>query len=200
MRRKLVILVLFTALLCLCTYAGLVLREQRAIAAQVIRLHIVANSDSEADQTLKLQVRDALLPRLAELTDHCQSKTEAEAALQSALPELQALAMQVTAGHGNHERVSVTLTQEGFPRRDYDTFSLPAGQYSALRVELGSAKGHNWWCVIFPALCAPATGEELVEAAQTSGMSTEQTDLITGETVTVELKFRFLDWLRALFG
>lgn len=200
MRRKLAILFLITILSCFCTYAWLVQSEQRALAAQMIRLHVVANSDSDGDQALKLRVRDAVLQSVTRLTAGCADREAAEAALWESLPTIRQTAERVVAESGAAQAVSVQLGTESFPRRDYDTFSLPAGDYRTLRVTLGSGTGHNWWCVAFPALCLPATTETFITAAEEAGLSSEQTDLLSGGETTVELKFRLLDWLRERFG
>lgn len=200
MRRRITILFLITVLSCLCTYAYLVQSEQRAIAAQLIRLHVVANSDDDADQSLKLCVRDEVLRRVTALTADCADRAEAEAVLRENLPQLRLAAERTLADGGAAQQVAVRLCTESFPRRDYDTFSLPAGDYLTLRVTLGRGEGHNWWCVAFPALCLPATTETFITAAEESGLSSEQTDLLSGGDTAVELKFRVLDWLRDLLG
>lgn len=199
MRRKIAILCLLAVLVCLCTYAYLVQSEQLAVASRLVRLHVVANSDTEADQAVKLTVRDRILPVVERLCADCQTQAQALAALQKGLPELKQAAAAALEDCGAPSDVRVSLTTEAFPRREYDTFSLPAGRYAALRVRLGRGEGHNWWCVAFPALCLPASSEELVSAASLAGFSEEQTDLLTGESFDVTLKFRVLDWLQALF-
>lgn len=199
MRRKLTILGIITFILCLCTYAYLIESEQQDIAGRLIRLHVVANSDSSEDQAIKLAVRDRILPIISSLTDGCTSQADASIALLNGLPTIRKTAEQTLLENGSTQTVTVSLLQEQFPRRDYDTFSLPAGTYEALRITIGQGDGHNWWCVAFPSLCLPATTEEFIAAAETSGLSSEQTDLLTGEDVTVELKFRFLDWISFLF-
>lgn len=171
--------------------------EQRALAARLIRLHVVAASDDSADQARKLQVRDALLPRIEALTESCADAASAAAALRAALPALQGLAAEAL---GTGEPVTADLETESFPRRDYDTFSLPAGPYRALRVTLGAGQGHNWWCVAFPALCLPASLEDFQESAARAEFSEDEIALMTEENRNAEFKFRLLDWLSALFA
>ena len=120
--------------------------------------------------------------------------------VEAGLPEIRAAAEKQLAGEHRSDPVSVSLTEEQFPRRDYETFSLPAGTYEALRVTLGSGAGHNWWCVAFPALCLPATTEEFTEAASAAGMTADQVELVTEDSERVRLKFRLLDWISDLFG
>ncbi len=199
MRRKLIVLGLVTMIVCLCLFAHLVETEQRDLAGRLIRLHIVASADTPQAQSRKLAVRDALLPVIARLTEDCPDQQAAAAAIRKGLPELAAAADDTLSAMGCAESVSVRLGYEYFPRRSYDTFSLPAGRYETLRVVLGEGLGHNWWCVAFPALCLPATAEEFVEAAEFAGFSEEQRDLLCGESVETTLKFYLLDWFSVLF-
>lgn len=199
MFRKYVLLVCSALVFCLCAFSLRVAGEQRALAARLIRLHVVAASDEPADQVRKLRVRDALLPRIAALTANCQDADAAARALARALPGLEALAAGTLKGG---ESVRAGLAWEPFPRRDYVSFSLPAGSYRALRVVLGAGQGHNWWCVAFPALCLPAEPEasDLEDAACAAGLSAEQISLMDPEAETTRIKFRVLDWLAELFG
>ncbi len=200
MRRKIVILCLLTALLSLWSLAVLVQAEQIAVADRLIRFHVVANSDSEADQAQKLALRDALLPEVAALTAGCETRDEALLALQRGLPQLQRAAEALLQSDGCSDPVRLSLQPEAFPRRDYPTFSLPAGRYEALRAVIGEGQGHNWWCVAFPALCLPATTEDLACAAAAAGFSDAQTDLLTGSSIEIELKFKLLDLLQQFFA
>ena len=201
MFRKYILLSLTTLLLTAAAFSCRVRLEQTALADRLIRLHVVAASDAPADQARKLKVRDALLPRIAELTAACADAGAAEAALRAALPELARLAAGTLA---TGEPALASLEREAFPRRDYGSFSLPAGRYRALRVTLGAGEGHNWWCVAFPALCLPAAaGEEadvFSEAAVAAGLSDGEIELMSAETPSVQLKFRILDWLAAVFA
>ena len=133
---------------------------EAALADRVLRLHVVANSDSDADQARKLLVRDAVLARAVRLLDGASGRQDAEAALAPHLDELAQAGAEALARTGNHDPVRVELDGQWFPTREYDGFSLPAGRYRALRVTIGAGAGRNWWCVVFPALCLPAAGEE----------------------------------------
>lgn len=168
--------------------------SQSALAAQVLRLHVVAHSDSETDQTLKLAVRDAVLARATPLLDGFTDPQQAEAALEAHLDELaregQAVLTQAGCGHS----VAVSIEDQWFPTRNYDSFSLPAGTYRALRVVIGDGAGQNWWCVVFPPLCLASVSEEVVDAAAQSGLSEEQISLITGQDGRYVLKFKFIEW------
>ncbi len=125
--------------------------SEAALAGQVLRLHVVANSDSQEDQALKLLARDAVLERASALLYGVSDRQGAEAALAPHLDELALAASQALADAGCGDEVRVTLTDQWFPTKAYDGFSLPAGQYRALRVSIGEGAGQNWWCVVFPA-------------------------------------------------
>lgn len=176
-------------------------QQQKTLSSRLIRLHVVAASDDPADQARKLAVRDALLPEIAALTEGCASADAAAAALEESLPALRETAF---AALGTGEPVDATLAEERFPRRDYDTFSLPAGRYRALRVTLGVGAGHNWWCVAFPALCLSAGTEDetrsFEQTAQDAGLSPEEIELVSSDSERVQFRFRLLDWLAELFG
>ncbi|MBR4200539.1 MAG: stage II sporulation protein R [Oscillospiraceae bacterium] len=128
----------------------------RSLEHSVIRLHILANSDATADQTRKLLVRDALLTQAASWIPENADFETGCAALQSHLPEIQQTAEQTLRAAGCGDAVQVSLEQTAFPARTYGDFTLPEGEYQALRVEIGAAAGQNWWCVMYPAMCIPA--------------------------------------------
>ena len=128
-------------------------RTQRELADQVLRLHVLANSDSEADQALKLKVRDSVLQKAEEILDGCPDRETAEARLSAALPEIEGAARQRIAAEGADEAVTAELRPTVFPTKEYEDFTLPAGEYLALRVVIGEGEGHNWWCVMYPNLC-----------------------------------------------
>ena len=159
----------------------LVQAEQQRLSAKLIRLHVVANSDSAHDQAVKLEVRDAVSAAAKALLDGAEDPRAALAG------RLDAVA----------DAVTVRLGKERFPTREYDTFSLPAGVYESLRVTIGAGKGHNWWCVVFPSLCLTSSMDELELAAQTAGFSIGEIRLITGEE-DFRLKFRVLELLQQL--
>lgn len=172
--------------------------SQSALADRVLRLHVVANSDSAADQALKLQVRDAVLIEAAPLLEGLHDPKAAEAALLPHLDELALTGQAVLAQAGCHDTVSVSVEDQWFPTRNYDTFSLPAGNYRALRVVIGEGMGQNWWCVIFPPLCLASVTEEVAETAANAGLSGDQISLITGQDGQYVLKFRIIEWWQEL--
>lgn len=172
-------------------------RDQAALSEQVVRLHVLANSDSQADQALKLQVRDAVLAQAQPMLEGTASRTEAEAALSAGLDQLAAVGQETVEAAGYDYPVQVSLTRCWFPTRSYQDFSLPAGYYQALRVEIGAAAGQNWWCVVYPPLCSMGVTET---ATTTLGLTGEEVSLITQEDGEYVLRFQCADWWGRLTG
>ena len=157
----------------------------------VVRLHVLANSDSEEDQALKLKVRDALLDVTAPLLENCHSQDEAVAALTPVLDDLKAVAEAVVTEEGYDYDVHIDLGKEEYPRRVYESCCFPAGSYVSLRVGIGEAEGQNWWCVLFPPLCLSAASAQDTEDAFVSvGLNKNQYGIIT-ETGKTKYKIRF---------
>ena len=174
--------------------------SESALAGRVLRLHVVANSDSDSDQARKLLVRDAVLAQASRLLEGVSDRRDAEAALAPYLEELARTGEETLARTGTPERVRVTLADQWFPTKEYDGFSLPAGQYRALRVTIGEGKGRNWWCVVFPPLCVASVSEQSVESAAEGVLSEDQVALITGQDGGYVLKFRLIEWWQELTG
>lgn len=128
----------------------------REVRENVLRLHITANSDSQADQAVKLKVRDALLQSGAEVFDGSVTAAEAEEKLVPELARLEEIADGVLKENGCDYTSRAYIVKEYFDEREYDGLTMPAGEYTALRVALGTGEGKNWWCVMFPPLCLPA--------------------------------------------
>ena len=189
----------FLALLSALLLTGVVsLGAQAGLADRVVRLHVLANSDSEEDQALKLLVRDQVLSQAEQLLTGTADRAEAETVLTRALPELKETAAAVIAAEGYDYDVEVRLEETSFPTKEYDGFSLPAGEYLALRVLIGEAKGQNWWCVAFPPLCLGAASQSVEEATQAGYFDADQTALITGESEGYVLKFKGMELLGEL--
>ncbi|MDR0861289.1 MAG: stage II sporulation protein R [Oscillospiraceae bacterium] len=165
-------------------------REQRALSDKLIRLHVVANSDSEEDQSLKLAVRDRILAELTPRLAGVGTRGEALDRIGQELMYLTVSARDEVQLRGYSYPVSITLTREDFPTREYDTFSLPAGSYESLRVKIGAAEGRNWWCVVFPKLCVGEVGGDDVAA-----LSDDEWALITERTGRKVVKFRCMELL-----
>ena len=122
---------------------------QQQIATQVLRFHIRANSDTVADQQKKLRIKQSLLEWLTPILSENTSKSETIQCIRKNLPDIRKEATRMAAP----ESVTVTLQKEWFPEKTYGTCTFPEGIYDALRVDIGQAKGHNWWCVLYPSLC-----------------------------------------------
>lgn len=176
---------------------ALALQTQNALADKVVRLHVLANSDSDEDQALKLRVRDAVLERATELLEQSTSRREAEGLLRGQLLELEHLASEVIAANGYDYPVVVELTDTEFPTKEYDGFTLPAGRYLSLRVLIGEAAGQNWWCVVFPPLCTAASAD-VPASALAAGFSEEEIGLITEENEGYVLKFKAVEFWEEL--
>ena len=126
------------------------------IRENTLRLHILANSVSPADQALKLKIRDAVLSCSGELFSGCDTRQKMISAAQEQLPKIQQVAEQTALHNGYELPVTVSVTDMFFETRRYDHVILPAGTYTAVRIELGAAAGKNWWCVLYPPLCVSA--------------------------------------------
>ena len=174
---------------------ALALQTQDQLADPVVRLHVLANSDSEEDQALKLRVRDRVLERATELLEQSADRQEAEALLRGNLLELENLAAEEIAAAGYDYPVTAELTDTTFPTREYDGFTLPAGEYLALRIVIGEGAGQNWWCVVFPPLCTTASAD-VPASALAAGLTQEDVNLITEEPGYV-LEFKTVElWER----
>lgn len=194
MKKRISALILITTLALGLLGCAVLQAGQRQLAAKLIRLHVVANSDSDEDQAVKLRVRDAVL----QAAQPYVTGPDAEGALAENLGALERAAAKALRSLGREDAVSVTLQNEAFPTRAYETFSLPAGVYRTLRVTIGAGAGHNWWCVVFPTLCTAASLDELETAAAAGGFSEGEVKLITGAEDGYVLKFRILELLEAL--
>ncbi len=164
------------------TWAG---AASSRVSEGLVRLHVIAASDDATEQAIKLDVRDAVLsylePKLASAADIAG----AEALIEANLGGIAAAAESAAQGR----EVNVTLGEEYYPTREYDTFSLPAGRYQSLRVTLGEGAGHNWWCVVFPPLCLTAAESE--DAFEE--LDGETRAIISSDGGGVQFKFRLLE-------
>lgn len=193
-RSRLVVLaVLMAYVLVAGTLTFLPVHGEEQIYDAVIRLHVVANSDGEQDQVLKMQVRDAVLEAACEHLVGCADRAEAARRLEGMLDEMEAVAVQTLSANGCDLPVRVVLDEEQYPTRDYDSFCFPAGEYLSLRVLIGEAEGQNFWCVLFPPLCMSAATVEREQAEDefiAVGLSRDQYSIIT-ETENTQYKVRF---------
>ena len=165
-------------------------RIQQGIAGEVLRFHVLANSDSGEDQAVKLQVRDAVLQATAADFAPCQSREQTIQTAARLLPQMKAAAEEALQQAGCPDPVQVSLVKMYFETREYDGTILPAGYYDAVRIELGEAKGHNWWCVLFPQLCI-GTASESEEREQIEKLA---------EGPEYRLSFALVEWLERLLA
>lgn len=192
--KKLLKIIGVCLLLAAFVWTGTVLADRRRLSKDLIRLHVVAASDSKEDQTVKLLVRDAVIASLQDVVNDCEDMDEAEAYLNEQLPKITAVANTVLRECGSNDIAVVTLESEEFPTREYDTFTLPAGVYRSLRITIGEGEGKNWWCVVFPTLCVGATAEDFEEIAAGAGFPESLTDTLQQKN-GYEVRFYLLDLL-----
>lgn len=192
MKKRVVSLILLAASALTVTLCAVLQAQSQRMADKIIRLHVVANSDTSADQAVKLAVRDAVLREAGRVLGGAEDPKQAVAAQ---LPALEAAANAELQRQGSEDLARVSFRRELFPTREYDTFSLPAGVYDSLRVTIGQGEGHNWWCVIFPPLCAQAAGlsEQAVQA-----LSDDDVRLVTESDGGYVVRFRLLELWDAL--
>lgn len=174
---------LLVSLLAAILFCLVPIQEQALLAHKLTRLHVLANSDAPADQRLKLQVRDAVLAASA----------DAPVADEALLKTLQAAAQKAVNDAGYPYKVQVSRARCYFDTRKYDTFALPAGEYDAVRVVIGEGAGKNWWCVIYPPLCAGICEADLGKIAAEAGLSEKEISLICEEKGYV-LRFQLVDF------
>ena len=166
-------------------------QQQQELSRKMIRLHVIAHSDSAADQALKLEVRDAVLDYATAVLQRSEDMAAAQQELQRELPRIESIARAAVTAEGYNYGVTASLGQAEFPLKEYNGFSLPAGEYTALRLVIGEGAGQNWWCVVFPPLCTAAACE-FDETALAAGFSQEDISLIT-ESEGYVLKFRTME-------
>ena len=195
MKKKICVLLLGISILFYALTAVLTIRQQEVLAEKMIRLHVVAQSDSETDQSVKLYVRDRILKLAGGYVDGAETAQEAAERLSPHLDEIEQEAQACLQELSVPNTVTVSLAKEELSTREYDSFTLPAGEYTTLRVVIGSGDGQNWWCVLFPSLCTAATSRQLTEQATAVGLTDAAVSWLTEDSLDVELRFWFLEWL-----
>ena len=167
--------------------------EQRELAGDVLRLHVLANSNSREDQELKLVVRDRILAESEEILAGVSDREMAKESLEASLQTLAQTGADTVASEGYRYPVTVSVEETWFPTKQYEDFALPAGDYTALRVVIGEGGGQNWWCVVFPPLCLGAACEQVEATAAMAGLGQDEISLITGEDGGYVVKFKLLE-------
>ncbi len=165
------------------------------LSQSVFRLHVLANSDSKEDQELKLKVRDNLLNYMNEICSNCSTKEEAMKIANENKDKFQEIAENTIKENGFNYSVKININNFYFPTKSYGDISLPAGYYDALRVEIGEAKGQNWWCVMFPSLCFIDVSSGIVDKNAKENLEEnlqdESYEIISQNEEKSEVKFKF---------
>ena len=176
----------------ICLFLGLMpVHGESEIYDSVLRLHVLANSDTEEDQALKLKVRDAVLKESELLLSDTHTREEAINAVISNMERLEATALKVISDEGYDYPVRLELGEEEYPTRNYESFCFPSGSYMSLRILIGEGAGENWWCVLYPPMCLSAASRSDPEDIFISvGLNKEQYGIIT-ETKNPTYKIRF---------
>ena len=189
------LLFLYTTI-CAFSYAQNVSTD---IANSVFRLHVIANSDSKEDQDLKYKVRDSLINYMNSICANCENKQDAINLVTEHKDDFKQIALDTIKDNGYSYDVNISIGNFSFPTKDYGDISLPAGFYDALRVEIGEAKGQNWWCVMFPPLCfvdvsSGVVPEESKEELE-NNLSEEESALVSNDSDTkIQFKFKILEF------
>lgn len=171
--------------LCYAAFCG---TQQENLSQEVFRLRVVANSDTEMDQAIKLRVRDRVLAVVQPLQAQANDQEDMKSLLQAHMQEITNAAQQEIYSCGGAQLITARLAREWYPTRDYDTFSLPAGWYDGLQLRIGEARGHNWWCVIYPSLCFRAAEGETT-------LTEDERNFIHQSGTSCEIRFRTAELL-----
>lgn len=176
-------------------------RLQQSIAGKVLRFHVLANSDSESDQQLKLKVRDAVGAQMAEVLSDAESLSDCERLVTENMEEIRQTAEKVIAQQGYDYTVEAFLQEVSFPVKTYGDYTFPAGEYEALELVIGAGEGHNWWCVMYPNMCFSGTVYEVVdedakrELRRVLSEDEYEEILISGD---YEVQFKYFTFLNGL--
>lgn len=193
---KLCIVCVIAGCFCLAAAAVSVSEQQQALSSKLIRLHVIAASNDDADQTRKLLVRDAVLSEINRQS--CNSREAMIAWLGENLHLLADVSQFVLEQNGSVEPVSVSLGHEIYPTRYYESFTLPAGDYISLKITIGEGTGKNWWCVVYPAICMPGASDSFTATAVSAGLTSSEITLITEDAADIKIKFKLLELLNFL--
>ncbi|AEF95286.1 stage II sporulation protein R [Desulfotomaculum nigrificans CO-1-SRB] len=188
-RHKLLLAAVCGLLLCTGAFFSYKNYVQHEFAGELIRFHVIANSDSYADQALKLHVRDVIVNEMKKRFSQANSRAEAETIVKKSMPDMQRIAEEQIHREGKNYRVAVMMGDYDFPTKTYGNLTLPAGNYHAVRVVIGEGKGKNWWCVLFPPLCFVDSVQSLEKDQRAKGLKVFEKD-------NVEFRLRSADILR----
>ena len=191
----------FFTVLTLCAlllFCILPIHGEGEIYGKVLRLHVIANSDSDLDQSLKLEVRDSVLKYTAPLLREAESREEAAEVIMRNRADIEAAARKRLELLGCRDTVSLEVCTERYPMKNYESFCFPSGEYLSVKLMIGEAEGQNWWCVLFPKLCTDiATSKE--DQFVAVGFTPDQYKIITeSENSTYQIRFRLLEFFEEL--
>ena len=170
-------------------------RNLDGIRNNVLRIHIIANSDSEEDQSLKLRVRDEILSRCSYLFEDTKNISQTIETAKENLPLIEDVAKSVIEENGFYYDVSSEIVKMDFDKKVYENFTMPKGNYNAIRIKIGEAKGKNWWCVMYPPLCVPTVSE----TEMSEYLTDEEIDIITSPQ-KYEVRFKCVEIYEKIFG
>ena len=178
------------------------LEMQKGIAEKIIRFHVIANSDTKADQNLKLAVRDAVGIKMSGLLKDAADRSRSEAVIRKNMEDMKQTAEKVIAERGYDYDVDIWLTDTDFPVKTYGAYTFPAGNYEALEIVIGAGKGHNWWCVMYPNMCFSNTMYEVIDEDARSSLKKVLSEdeyqqvLASGD---YQVKFKSFEILKGLY-
>ena len=178
------------------------LEMQKGIAEKIIRFHVIANSDTKADQNLKLAVRDAVGIKMSGLLKDAADRSRSEAVIRKNMEDMKQTAEKVIEERGYDYDVDICLTDTDFPVKTYGAYTFPAGNYEALEIVIGAGKGHNWWCVMYPNMCFSDTMYEVIDEDARSSLKRVLSEdeyqqvLASGD---YQVKFKSFEILKGLY-
>lgn len=165
------------------------------ISNTFVRFHVVANSNTTEDQIIKYRIRDSIIEYLSPLLNNAQNKKEALDIINTHLTEIKSIASEIINTNGRNDPVNVYVGKSKFPTKEYDDYVLPEGVYDALKIEIGNAKGQNWWCVMFPSICFPEPNdisqEDRTEALLDNALNSEELSIISKNNISPDIKIKF---------
>lgn len=161
------------------------------ISDTFIRFHVIANSNSTEDQIIKYKVRDSVINYLSPLLCDAKSKTEALEIIHSHQKEVEKVASNVLKTNEKNNSIHVSVKKVKFPTKEYEKYILPEGKYDSLQIEIGEAKGQNWWCVMFPSICFPSSTDNSQEEKLYSLLDPEELSIISTDNISPDIKFKF---------
>lgn len=182
-------LALMLALFITLTYTISATNSFEDISSKIIRFHVLANSNEDYDQDLKLLVKNEVFEYISVLTENCFSNEQAQEIIMQNLNVINKVAQEIIFANGYNYKATTTLENEFYPQKDYENFSLPSGYYEGLQIKIGEADGENWWCVLFPPLCNQT-------AFDTKDLTQNDLDYITKSDF--EIRFKFIDTLSTI--